>query len=109
MPLDQQQWEHSSGVVCSHGITIFQSIAYYQCGDIAIVWIDRDVDVNLLGFRVPVAWFNSIDSLGPSLLCRSLCLVRHQRHAAGTREVAKMGSALGLPALQTCSSWPPAR
>ena len=63
IPLDRQQWNTVLALLAVMGITIFQSIAYYQCGDIAMVWIDRDVDLNLLGFRVPVAWFNSIDSL----------------------------------------------
>ncbi len=44
-------------------LTIFQSIAYYQNSDVAMVWIDKNVDLDLLGFHVPVAWFNSIDPL----------------------------------------------
>ncbi|HTQ15350.1 MAG TPA: peptide MFS transporter [Rhizomicrobium sp.] len=42
-------------------VTIFQSIAYYQNSNIALIWIDAKVDLNLLGRQVPVAWFNSID------------------------------------------------
>jgi POT family proton-dependent oligopeptide transporter len=45
------------------GITIFQSIAYYQNTNINLVWIDQAVDLDVLGFHVPVAWFNSVDSL----------------------------------------------
>jgi POT family proton-dependent oligopeptide transporter len=45
------------------GLTIFQTIAYSQNTNINLVWIDRDVDLEVLGFHVPVAWFNSIDSL----------------------------------------------
>ena len=45
-------------------LTIFHSIAYYQNSNIALVWIDQHVDLNLLGFHVPVAWFNSIDPFG---------------------------------------------
>jgi POT family proton-dependent oligopeptide transporter len=44
-------------------ITIFQSVGYYQNTNLALVWIDRSVDLNFLGFHVPVAWFNSIDPL----------------------------------------------
>jgi POT family proton-dependent oligopeptide transporter len=42
-------------------LTVFHSIAYYQNSNIALIWIDKHVDLNLLGFHVPVAWFNSID------------------------------------------------
>ena len=44
-------------------ITVFQSIAYYQISNIGLVWIDRFVDPRLLGFTIPAAWFNSVDSL----------------------------------------------
>jgi len=42
-------------------LTIFHSIAYYQNSNIALVWIDKHVNLDLFGFQVPVAWFNSID------------------------------------------------
>jgi len=101
MPLDHQQWNTVLALFAVMGITIFQSIAYYQCGDIAIVWIDRDVDVNLLGFRVPVAWFNSIDSLVAILAVPLLfALWRHQA-ARGKEpgEVAKIGIGAWLACL----------
>jgi POT family proton-dependent oligopeptide transporter len=44
-------------------ISIFQSIAYYQNSNIGLVWINDHARLDLFGFRVPVAWFNSIDSL----------------------------------------------
>ncbi|MBI3439467.1 MAG: peptide MFS transporter [Proteobacteria bacterium] len=44
-------------------ITIFQSIGFYQNTIIGLVWIDRSVDLDLLGFHIPVAWFGSIDAL----------------------------------------------
>jgi POT family proton-dependent oligopeptide transporter len=44
-------------------LTTFQSIAYYQNGNMNLVWIDKYVDLDVLGFHVPVAWFNSIDPL----------------------------------------------
>lgn len=42
-------------------ITIFQSIAYYQNSNIALLWINDHANLDLFGFAVPVAWFNSID------------------------------------------------
>jgi len=49
-------------------ITVFQSIAYYQNTNINLVWIDAHVDLDLFGFHVPVAWFNSIDPFA-SIVC----------------------------------------
>jgi len=43
-------------------ITIFQSIAFYQNSNIGLVWIDRYVDLDVLGFHVPQAWFVAINS-----------------------------------------------
>lgn len=42
-------------------LTIFPSIAFYQNSNMALIWIDRHVDLTLAGFRIPVSWFNSID------------------------------------------------
>jgi POT family proton-dependent oligopeptide transporter len=43
-------------------ITVFQSIAFYQNSNIGLVWIDQYVDLNVLGFHVPQAWFVAINS-----------------------------------------------
>lgn len=61
--LDRQQRRVLVALAVVSVITIFQSIAYYQNTNINLIWIDQSVDLNLLGFHVPVAWFNSIDSL----------------------------------------------
>jgi POT family proton-dependent oligopeptide transporter len=61
-PLDRRQWRIVAALFAVMGITIFQSIAYYQNSSIGLVWIAGHVDLGLLGFKVPVAWFNSIDS-----------------------------------------------
>jgi proton-dependent oligopeptide transporter, POT family len=81
-------------------ITVFQSIAYYQCGDIALVWINRDVDLNLLGFRVPVAWFNSIDSL-VSIIAVPVVFALWRRQAARGKEPGEIGK-IGIGAWIAC-------
>ena len=43
-------------------ISIFQSIAYYQNTNIGLLWINDHARLDLFGFTLPVAWFNSIDS-----------------------------------------------
>lgn len=61
--LDRRQWRIVAALAVVAAITVFQSIGYYQNTNMNLVWIDRSVDLNLLGFHVPVAWFNSIDPL----------------------------------------------
>jgi POT family proton-dependent oligopeptide transporter len=61
-PLERRQWLTIAALLAVMAISIFQSIAYYQTANIGLVWINGHVDLDLLGFRVPVAWFNSIDS-----------------------------------------------
>ncbi len=58
---DPNNWRIVLTLLAVMALTIFHSIAYYQNSNIALVWIDQHVDLNLLGFHVPVAWFNSID------------------------------------------------
>lgn len=52
-----------AGLFVVLGLTICQSVIYYQNSNINLIWIDQAVDLNLLGFHVPVAWFGSIDPL----------------------------------------------
>jgi POT family proton-dependent oligopeptide transporter len=61
--LDTNDWRVIVTLFVVMGLTVFHSIAYYQNSNIALVWINDHVDLNLLGFHVPVAWFNSIDPL----------------------------------------------
>jgi POT family proton-dependent oligopeptide transporter len=48
-------------------LTSFNSIIFYQNTNMALIWIDRHVDLTFAGFHVPVAWFNSIDPLASML------------------------------------------
>jgi POT family proton-dependent oligopeptide transporter len=60
-PLTGRDWRIIAGLGVVTAITVFQSIAYYQNTNVGLVWVDKVVDLNLLGFHVPVAWFSSID------------------------------------------------
>ena len=61
--LTGHDWRVVAGLLLVLGLTICQSVIYYQNSNINLVWIDKAVDLNLLGFHVPVSWFNSIDPL----------------------------------------------
>lgn len=71
-------------------LTIFQSVAYYQCSDMALVWIDRSVDLDLGSFRVPVAWFTMIDPFA-SIAGVPLVIALWRRQAARGREPTELG------------------
>jgi POT family proton-dependent oligopeptide transporter len=44
------------------GITVFQSVAYYQLFNVGLVWLAAHVDVATALGPVPIPWFNSIDA-----------------------------------------------
>jgi POT family proton-dependent oligopeptide transporter len=100
-PLDRRQWRIIGALAVVSAITIFQSIGYFQNTNMALVWINRSVDLNLLGFHVPVAWFNSIDPLA-SVVCVPLLLALWRFQAARHREpddLGKIGTGAFLAAL----------
>jgi POT family proton-dependent oligopeptide transporter len=44
-------------------ITVFQSTAFYQVFNVNPIWIQEHIALNLGGFRIPVPWFQSINSV----------------------------------------------
>ena len=44
-------------------ITIFQSTAFYQLFNVNPIWIQQDVALDVGSFRIPVPWFQSINSV----------------------------------------------
>lgn len=60
--LDGAQWRVVATLLVVMGLTIFHSIAYYQVTNIGLIWINDHVDLDVFSFRIPVAWFNSLDS-----------------------------------------------
>jgi POT family proton-dependent oligopeptide transporter len=74
-------------------ITIFQSTAFYQVFNVNPIWIQQHVALNLGSLRVPVPWFQSINSVF-SILCVPLLfwLWRHQAsRGREPNELAKIG------------------
>lgn len=60
-PLTAAQWRVVIALIAVMALSMFHSIAYYQNTNAAMVWIDSSVNLDLLGFHIPAAWFNSID------------------------------------------------
>jgi POT family proton-dependent oligopeptide transporter len=80
---------------------MFQSVAYYQNGNVNLVWIDQNVDMDVLGFHVPVAWFNSVDSLVSIVAVPFLIALWRWQHRRGiaSGEIAKIGIGAGIAAV----------
>lgn len=89
-PMDRRQWRIIGALAVVSAITIFQSISYFQNSNIALIWIDHHVDLDVLGFRVPVAWFISIDPLA-SIIGVPLLLALWRRQAARGTEPDDLG------------------
>ena len=60
--MDAHSWRIVAALVAVMALTVFQSVAYYQNSNIGLVWINSHVDLGFFGLRIPVPWFNSIDS-----------------------------------------------
>jgi POT family proton-dependent oligopeptide transporter len=99
-PLDRRQWRTIAALFAVMAITIFQSIAYYQNSNIGLVWIAGHVDLGLLGFTVPVAWFNSIDSFISIVSVPALIWLWRRQAARGGEpgELAKIATGAFLAA-----------
>jgi POT family proton-dependent oligopeptide transporter len=95
-PLAPGQWRVVILLLVAMLTTIPQSIIYNQNTNICLVWISQNVDLNFLGFHVPVAWFNSIDS-GVSIAVVPMLFALWKAQAARGREPGELGKiAIGV-------------
>jgi POT family proton-dependent oligopeptide transporter len=88
--LDRGEWQTVLAIAIMTGITVFQTIAYYQNTNINLIWIDQAVDMDVLGFHVPVAWFASLDPL-VSIVAVPLLLTLWRGQAARGTEPDDLG------------------
>src|SRR5712672_2532600 len=81
-------------------ITIFQSTAFYQVFNANPIWIQQHVALDLGSFRIPVPWFQSINSIF-SILCVPVVfwIWRHQALLRREpNELAKIGTGAWIAA-----------
>ena len=71
-------------------ITIFQSIGYYQVGNVFPIWVQQHVDLSLGAFAIPIPWFQSIDPLF-SIVGVPVLFGLWRRQARGRGEPADLG------------------
>jgi POT family proton-dependent oligopeptide transporter len=102
VPLNRAQYQVIVALILVMALTIFQSVAYYQNSDVAMIWIDREVNLNLLGFHIPVAWFNSIDPF-VSMLAVPVLLPFWRSQAAHGREPGEVGK-IAIGAWMACAA-----
>jgi POT family proton-dependent oligopeptide transporter len=100
-PVTPAQWRAVAALAVAMALTIFQSIAYYQNGNINLVWIDKYVDLNFLGFHVPPSWFNSIDPFISIIFVPPLFALWkwQQRHGGEPDEIMKISQGAFITAL----------
>jgi proton-dependent oligopeptide transporter, POT family len=87
-------------------ISIFESIAYGQIFNVSSIWIQQHVALDLGGFRIPVPWFQSINSVFSIASVPLLFWIRRQRHCevASLTNWLRSAPAPFLP-LQATWSW----
>ncbi len=81
-------------------ISIFESIAYGQVFNVSSIWIQEKVALDLGGFRIPVPWFQSINSVFSILSVPLLFWIWRQQASRGREpdELAKIGTGAFLAA-----------
>jgi POT family proton-dependent oligopeptide transporter len=62
-PLTSAEWRTIRAVIAVMLITIFQSVAFNQRGNVIPVWIEDHVAASVGGFTIPVPWYQAIDSI----------------------------------------------
>lgn len=73
----------------SIALTTFQSVAYLQNGNIGLVWIAQNVDLDVGGFAVPVGWFNALDPLASVVLVPVLLRFWRRRNSSELTRIAQ--------------------
>src|SRR5437762_5683602 len=81
-------------------ISIFESIAFGQIFNVSSIWIQQHVALGLGGFRIPVPWFQSINSVFSIASVPLLFWIWRQQALRGREpnELAKIGTGAFLAA-----------
>jgi proton-dependent oligopeptide transporter, POT family len=65
--LSAADWRVIAALLVVMLITIFQSVAYLQNGNVLLVWVQEHVALDIGPFKLPVPWFTSLDALASIL------------------------------------------
>jgi len=98
-PLTAADWRVIRALVTVIAISILPVIAYTQHFNVLPVWIQAHVALDVAGWRVPVPWFQSIDSFTSVLSAAPLLWLWHWQAQRGGRrgdiDKIAMGSWIG--------------
>jgi POT family proton-dependent oligopeptide transporter len=88
--LSRAEWRIILALIAVMGITVFQSIAYYQLANVLPVWIQEHVALQVGTVGIPVPWYQSVDPLF-SILGVPLLFWIWGRQASGRGEPGDLG------------------
>jgi POT family proton-dependent oligopeptide transporter len=92
-PMGRSDWGIVAALLAVMGITVFQSIGYYQLANVMPVWLQQYGDLAVGSFAIPIPWFQSIDPLF-SILSVPLLFALWSwqgRHGGEPSELGKIG------------------
>ncbi len=92
-PLSTADWRVLRALIAVIVISILPVIAYTQHFNVLPVWIQAHVVLNVGTWRIPVPWFQSIDSLTSVLSAAPLLWLwqRQAQRGGGPDDIAKIG------------------
>ncbi|MEQ1784138.1 MAG: MFS transporter, partial [Hyphomonadaceae bacterium] len=98
--LDARQWRIIAAIIIAMLLSVFQSVAYYQNTNVGLIWIDQFVDMNVMGFQIPVGWFVSLDSFVSIVFVPVLFILWRwqQKHGGEPGEIGKMATGAWMAA-----------
>lgn len=102
-PLTPKERRHAMALLPVIGITIFHTIAYYQCFNVGQIWISEHVSLDTPLGHIPAPWFNSVDAL-VSVLSVPLLLAFWRWQEGRGREPDTLGKIGWGACIATCSS-----
>jgi proton-dependent oligopeptide transporter, POT family len=93
VPMTRADWKILAALVAVMAITVFQSIGYYQLGNVLPVWLQEHGNMNAGGFSIPIPWYQSIDPLFSILSVPVLFALWswQGRHGGEPSELGKIG------------------
>ena len=91
--LSSADWRVVAALSAMIAIAVFQFASYYQLFNMFKIWIQEHVDLSVSDFKIPVPWFQSVDSFASILAVPLLfALWRWQASRRGEpREMTKIG------------------
>ncbi|MGH6615006.1 peptide MFS transporter [Sphingomonas sp.] len=92
-PLTGAEWRTVLLLVVVMGITVFQTITYFQFFNIGLVWIDRHADLATPLGHLPAPWFTSVDAFFSVIAAAPLVWLwaREARRGQESSDLTKIG------------------